>query len=144
MTFKELINIANINKALEYLVTVYPEEKNKADIYKEIFKTLNSLKGTSAKYKIRVRMSGTGKFRHYIVVGVDKEGKAIYALDLMPWSEWVSMEIDDCTFESISDINEILAACLYEMTFFGFSENDIENYKEKLNKIIEDINENKA
>jgi len=50
-----------------------------------------------------------------------------YAIEFSPWSEWLAMEIDNDTANNIRLTKaDIIAHCLYEMTFVGYEEEKIQ------------------
>jgi hypothetical protein len=55
----------------------------------------------------------------------DVSGDGWFALEFTPWDEWKGMEILPETLEQFSTA-EIAAHCLEEMTFAGFSQQDID------------------
>lgn len=65
-----------------------------------------------------------------------------YALEMESWEKWLDMNIETTVMAEFS-IVEIVAACLYEMTFMGFTQEKIEEKKEDLNKRIKDFKEAK-
>lgn len=75
------------------------------------------------------------------VCGLNIRNGNRYGIELCKWSDWVTMFITKGTLDRLSK-EDIVAGCLYEMTFFGFSEksvmeqlNKMENaYKEMRNK----------
>lgn len=75
------------------------------------------------------------------VTGVNTKSGVHYAIELCEWTDWLTMFITKETLDRLSK-EDIVAGCLYEMTFFGFSEksvmeqlNKMENaYKEMRNK----------
>lgn len=58
-----------------------------------------------------------------------------YALDFTPWQEWLGMDIAAETLSAYTE-TEIIAHCLWEMTFMGFTQEIIQA---KLNTIKSDI-----
>ena len=56
-----------------------------------------------------------------------------YALEFSPWSSWLAMEVDE---ESLAKCGEVdfIAHCLWEMTFFGYEEKEIEKTWKKISK----------
>ena len=44
-----------------------------------------------------------------------------YAIEFVPWIEWISMFITKKTLNILSN-DEIIIGCLYEMTWSGFTE----------------------
>jgi len=54
----------------------------------------------------------------------DEHPTQAYALDFTPWSEWLTLELDKQTLDNYSP-GQILAECLWDMTFYGFTEPEI-------------------
>jgi hypothetical protein len=52
-------------------------------------------------------------------------------LSFTPWKEWLGMEIDEVSLKNYTG-EEILCHCLWEMTFYGYNENDIQ-------KVLSDV-----
>ncbi|MCS6796219.1 MAG: hypothetical protein NZ516_09690 [Raineya sp.] len=44
-----------------------------------------------------------------------------YGLEFTKWDKWLGMDLASETIENFSDL-EIIAYCLYEMTFLGYDE----------------------
>jgi hypothetical protein len=63
-----------------------------------------------------------------------------YALDFTPWEEWLGMQIDPSTLLEFSE-SEIIAHCLWEMTFHGFEQNKIQTKVAELRSQSEAIKE---
>ena len=59
------------------------------------------------------------------VDGIDIRTKHRYGIEFCRWIEWVSMFITQETLDEFSP-EEIIASCLWEMTFFGFTEKTID------------------
>ena len=80
--------------------------------------------------------------REYLdVLGLDHIRNKKYAIEFVPWADWISMYITQETLDTLSN-EEIAAGCLYEMTFNGFSEEDITDKKNRMiNSLIEIKNE---
>ena len=63
-----------------------------------------------------------------------------YAIDFMPWPEVLGLEVDEENIKEYGADN-ILASVLYEITFFGFHEEEIEKEREKLIESIKEAEE---
>lgn len=61
-----------------------------------------------------------------------------YAIEFTPWSQWLSMIVDDESLIKCGETN-FIAQCLYEMTFFGFMEQKIKNKSNSLKKQIKGL-----
>ena len=83
-----------------------------------------------------------GKDEYPSTLGIDPRDKdgIKYGLELIPWNEVVSLFVSENTMSSLKP-EEIVAAVLYEITFYGFTEEDIKEFK---NKLEEDIDEEKS
>ena len=67
----------------------------------------------------------------------------MFSLTATPWSEWLGMEVDGATLNSMS-VADILGNCIYEMTWWGYDEETIrKNLEERFGeKNAEDAKEN--
>lgn len=57
----------------------------------------------------------------YNVSGIRDNDETIYSLVAAPWREWLGMEIEEETLLEHEPLI-VLAECVYEMTWFGYSE----------------------
>ena len=66
------------------------------------------------------------------------ESKQFYGLGLDKWENWLGMEIDKITIDSYNQI-DIIAHCIWEMTFWGFDQQTIQNtFKDDENEDTDD------
>ncbi len=56
-----------------------------------------------------------------------------YGLEFTDWAEWLDMEIEPETLSRYAEV-DIIGHCLWEMTFFGYSQEDIEKAVEELER----------
>jgi len=75
------------------------------------------------------------EYRDAYVHGWD--GEEFWALELMSWSEWLGSEIGSRP-ENFSDA-KVIAECIWEMTFCGFSAERVAECSSALSKIAEEI-----
>jgi len=65
-----------------------------------------------------------------------------YALDFTPWDRWLDMEIDEATANNVELMrSDIVALCLWEMTFHGYDEEDVQEIFEELKDRVKKIEE---
>lgn len=67
------------------------------------------------------------------VCGYTESDNQKWGLDYTPWAEWLGMEIHTDTVQNYSPA-EIVAHCLWELTWNGFTEEEINKKKEGLMK----------
>ncbi|MBI4524481.1 MAG: hypothetical protein HY695_11805 [Deltaproteobacteria bacterium] len=65
-------------------------------------------------------------------------GEVEYALEFHPWEEWLGMEIDETTQRKYT-YPEILAHCLWEMSFMGFDQERILEEKREIMRRVDEI-----
>ena len=61
-----------------------------------------------------------------------------YGIEFCPWKEWVSMYITQDSLDNFTK-EDIVAACLYEMTFFGFTDSEVQTEVKKLQESYEEM-----
>lgn len=82
-------------------------------------------------------MKNTSMFPVNPKIPKTEEEKHAQAIEFQPWREWLGMEIHPDVFRQYSDL-EIIAHSLYEMTFIGFDEKEIQDELNIIQKSIED------
>ena len=151
--FSQLLHYVNFEIVFESLLRQYPDQKENKEGYEKVFNYLLTLK--PKPHRIGDLYISVEKYEEEGDTGLDVTGVDIrypedkrpsYAIEFMPWVDWISMFIDKKTLENIP-IHLLVAACLYEMTWFGFEERDIQNMKDKMinsvKKSMEDLKEKK-
>lgn len=128
------------------LLDNYPEEDKNLSGYEAVFNHLKSIPVTGSAMAIEIKrvtddfdqedfVEVCGKVKE---VNRSQEEKAeSYALEFTPWTEWLGMAIDEGTLNSYTEA-EVIAHCLYEMTFIGFDEETIQAEMDKLKKRIDE------
>jgi len=162
MNLKELVCSTIWCDVKASLINGYPDAKRSIEGYELLFSTLSSLIPQKTNMRIfieRVFRDGideqpfvevSGKngtlnrnlsdFQH-LGKPQDSEyanSEASFALEMVPWEEWLDMEIDPASQQDYSG-SEILAHCLWEMTFFGFDQTTIRNQKEELSRRVKEL-----
>lgn len=142
ITLYQLIREVKFEDAFERLCYYFPDQKKSREGYEKAFNEL-------LKKKLHKSHNLNDLFIH--VVKDEYEGKEYldvcgkklhsdmrYGIEFCKWSEWVSMFIANETLNSLSR-EDIVAGCLWEMTFDGFSEKTVMEHKNKLFNSIEEM-----
>lgn len=103
--------------------------------YKEVFYYVTAL--SSIDSDMRIVISWETDYDDPSDVYMDVSGRRIdnedvgerYCLTLTRWSEWLGMDVDPNSLETFTK-DQILAQCLFEMTFYGFTEEEIDKTRE--------------
>lgn len=72
------------------------------------------------------------------VTGYDKAVDTHYGMMATSWKTWLGLTIAPQTLNEVSQA-EIVAHCLYEMTWFGSDEEDVDDFCDKLVKQAESL-----
>lgn len=135
MKLKELINKYEWKQIYPRMKNLYSKPKKNLKGYKGTFQ---ELKMTGAKpqgkrkilIELEPRYNQNNDNYHTHVHGITpkRRGKT-YAL-IQQFNKWLGMEVCKATLITYSEI-DIICHCLYEMTFCGFSSEDVENFMNK-------------
>ena len=123
-------NISGFKMVFEQLQTLMPAETNMRIILKEVFDEFEN-----ERYTCVSGVDGTLKREENPeIFKDDKIGnqEVSYGIEFTDWEEWLGMDIDP---ESTSNYHEtdIIAHCLWEMSFYGYTQ-------EAIKKTIDTIN----
>lgn len=66
-----------------------------------------------------------------------------YGFDLSPWEEWLALRIPQ-SLQDTMPAAEIVAHCIWEMTFYGFTQERIAETRAELDRRMCEIDEGKA
>ena len=132
------------------LLRLYPDQKSMIDEYRNVFEKLNFLEPEESDMNIVFTecdcdMDEESEIKTYVDVSGKKKEKDKnsltdgYAIEFVEWKKWLGMDLENETMNNFNEL-EIIAHCLYEMTFCGYTEEEI---KEQFNTINDSIEEYK-
>ena len=130
----ELIKEVEFNSVFTHIYNWYVSQRNCSKSYYYVFNRLLSM--TPKKHNlddlfidVSIFIEGDKEFPDVSGVNIiNKQDKKKYGLEYIRWNDWISMFIT----KDIYTKEEIVAACLYEMTFYGFDEDTIKASEEEL------------
>lgn len=132
MKLAEIFNRTSVEVVMADLIELYQIEDSLKG-YVEVYELIKGLTPTTSA--LSIRLSELTDPDDIIgecveVVGVDLEGEW-WALGYTDWAEWLAMEIEGETVRNFTD-SEIVAHCLWEMTFFGYTPAQVQEAKDEL------------
>ncbi|MBC8248049.1 MAG: hypothetical protein H8E90_00090 [Anaerolineales bacterium] len=155
MKFKELLSKYEWDDIGPVLVRLYQDQEKNLAGYRQVFETLRTIQPVETKMRLAIEdvldefageyyasVSGKdGTLMKDLIppVPVDEEAgnrEVSYGLELTDWAEWLDMEIEPETLSRYTEV-DIIGHCLWEMTFFGYSEEDIKKTVEELERARE-------
>lgn len=149
MEFQNLIKSHNWLSVELTLINLYPEQKELIDDYKKVFENLQTLDAEIDEMLIVLKEYHYENeddiyFKTYVDVSGRKLGEKnydsmtdSYAIEFIKWEKWLGMSLAPETIENFSEL-EIIAHCLFEMTFCGYEQEEIQEEFESINKTIDD------
>jgi hypothetical protein len=143
VTVGELIHSLKKDDVLAKLKDLYQGPGEDPEGYEEVWEKLKGmqLQTTTITVYISQRQSFSNSNIYIDVSGKEPSEDQLYAIEFVPWPQWLTMEITVAPeLEPMSDI-EKLAHCLYEMTWAGYSQETIADELEIINDRVEEIKE---
>jgi hypothetical protein len=162
MNLAEVIERTSWAETKASLVWHYPASEGSLAAYKAVFDTLCALQPSSTNMRIFIKRTfreGFDEAPFTEVVGIDgtlnkeledfnylNQGEDAeyanteveYALEFHPWEEWLGMEIESATHQHYA-YPEIVAHCLWEVTFMGFDQATIREEKQELQRRVDEL-----
>jgi hypothetical protein len=162
MKLKELIFTTNWRGVKSSLLRTYPHSKRSIGKFQNVFDTLLSLHPHGTKMRLFVeedvsqgegeesRVDVFGKdgtlnkdladFRHFRETASEDfaNSETSFALELVPWEKWLGMELDSSALQGYAN-PDIVAFCLWEMTFFGFDQATIQKEKQEIDRRVAEL-----
>ena len=141
--FADLLTRVDFEPVFERLISYFPDQVPSKNGYKEVFDYLKTLKprpiNNLKDLFISVDIVEEDGENYLNVSGTRVIGntRPKYGIEFTPWKDWVSMYITKETLDTLIP-EDIVAGCLYELTFFGFSEQDNQDKLEDLKNSIEE------
>ena len=130
-----MINEDDYRQVFEELHTIKPVETKMRIVMEEIFDEYDKEYYTHVSGKDGI-LNKESEPEHFKDNEIGNQ-ETSYAIEYTPWEEWLDMEIDSSSSGRYSDL-EIIAHCLWEMTFSGFDQTTI---KEKINELSRRVEE---
>ena len=126
------------------LLNLYPDQEDNISAYESIYSELKQMSEVNTDMQIVLKQcfdDETGEESYVDVSGCkESDDKDIfsesYAIEFTPWNNWLGMTIKKNTLSEFNEL-EILSHCLYEMTFVGYNEEDIQGQFSDINDDIE-------
>jgi len=130
MKFKELILKYNFQEIKTRMLVLYPDQDINIDGYEHVFNKLKVMEPVNSSMLLDIFLVSISKWNEeeYTSVSGLIEGEEIgYAIEYTKWNEWLGMELTENSLIDYSEL-DIITHCLWEMTWTGFEEEEIEEY----------------
>lgn len=134
MKLKDLISQTSWPQVAIDLVTAYPNQRKSIEGYANVYEYLWQIEPVDTETVIHIEKTKDDfepELYYDHLYGKKQEDDGVtYGLSYCPWEEWLGMEIASETMADYTEC-EIVAICLYEMTWAGFDEKTIDSFVKK-------------
>jgi hypothetical protein len=145
MKFDSLIKSYNWLSVKTTLLALYPEQIESINAYEEVFNKLQIMQPKEVAIDIILNQHYDDETFEPSCVDVsginlnatEDDITDRLAIEFCPWNDWLGMGIDKLTLKEFTEL-EIIAHCLYEMTYAGYDENEIQEEFDKIKDIQEE------
>jgi len=148
----KLYDIIKLNNWLSVelnFIKLYPEEGQRLDEYRSVYENLQNLAPEDTNMKIVLTEHDSdaddeSDIAAYVDVSGQDETKDLneygisHDIEFVEWKKWLGMGLESHTLKNFTEL-EIISHCLYDMTFIAFDESEIKEYRESLDKTIEEF-----
>ena len=139
--FYDLLRQVKFEDAYAKLVEWWPDQDNSDKAYRSVYDYLLTLKPKPHNLNdlyIEINLVEEDDSKYLDVNGVRPQSPEYgFAIEFKPWVDWVSMFVTQKTLDTF-DKETIVGACMYEMTFVGFTDCAVQ---EKYVQIFNDVEE---
>jgi hypothetical protein len=136
MTLNQLIENNTWKNVSSILIEIYPKAEKNKQVYQLVFEKLKKINPEQIDISIVITKEIDEDEEYIDVSGILKHPKSDdekypQGIEFCSWCQWLGMDINKDSFIDFSE-EEIIAHCLYEMTFISFSEEDIQKAHSRL------------
>ena len=141
MQFGQLVDKYEWTTVADTLFRLYPDQEESREGYESAFGILHGLQNTPSELVIRVE-TVVEDSEEYVAVNGKMSGDEEIGYSLMgtDWSEWLSMEVDADALAQFGEV-EVLAHCLWEMTWVGYTPDEVSDWMAGICDMAEDARE---
>ena len=125
-TFRELATRHTWEEVAPVLLRLYPNQQSSLAGYEKVLVQLRSIEPKVSDWHIVVEWAEPryDAWLYANVSGRKPDDDLNWALDFTDWAEWLGMAIATESLEMFGSV-EVLAHCLFEMAWYGFTPEDV-------------------
>ena len=141
VSFKELLQKTPFEDVMGAMVKYWPDQQRSIEGYRNVYKTMLARKSQMV-HGFRI----CGEIKKFIdgecpvMVCRHKSNPIHYSCDGFKWAEINYMDVDKETLDRMSN-EDIICGVLFEMTFNGFTEEDVEEFFDDIHQRFNEMKE---
>lgn len=137
MTYKELIDKYDDEAILIRLFELYPDMEKSSKGFEDSLTRLRQLEPAESKCTLNLEDVPEDDGESWVHV-CGREDNINYAIEFTPWNEWLGMTIEEKTLEDFTEL-DVAAHSLWEMTWFGFTEEEIQSDAQEIKDRADEV-----
>ena len=150
MKFKDLVESHNWLSIEMTLLKLYPDQERIIDEYKSVFEKLQIMESENdemlivlTEYESDSKEENESNSTYVDVSGRKPKPETnnsisdSYAIEFVKWEKWLGMDLAPETLYNFNEL-EIIAHCLFELTFCGYEQEEIQEQFDSISKTIDD------
>lgn len=122
----ELISQSSWDDVKQIIMDHFTNNENMIVGFNQVYEELNRLDPIDNNESLVISLEYHKEEDGYSVTGLKPQDIEKYALDFAPWEEWLGYTVSQKDLELHGE-TMVIAHCLWEMTFDGFSQEEIKN-----------------
>ena len=141
--FSDLLREVDFDNVYKRLVKWFPDQTDRLEQFRSVYEDLIERKPGIHHlddFFIEVTEWKDGSCSTLDISGKKPNGKIRYGIEFYPWDDWVSMFITQDTLDKLSK-EDIVAGCLYEMTYFGWTDEMVMERKRRMTMEFKEMKE---
>jgi len=146
MNLKEIIKSTKWDAVRKAFLRNYPDQLKSIDGYEMVYKKLKSKTPTISNMELfccrgEPILKGDKPFHEvYGIDGTKREDGELerFSLSFTSWSKWLGSSLSESTLSNYTK-EEIIAHCLFDMTFYGFFESKMKSARQELDNSVKDL-----
>lgn len=127
-TLKQAVLQTDWLAVADALHRLYPEHFEYMALYQAAYSELNHTEPTTTGLWIKIGQYEPNSVLPFYIVGFYGDCPKGYCIKFIPWSDWLGIDLNTEVSKQFN-LAEILAICLNEMCWAGFSADDVARFK---------------
>jgi len=128
MILKECLLQTNWSAVNADLCRLFPEFVEYMASYQAAYEELDRTKPEVGNTRITIGRFEPNSVLPFYIVGFNGECPKGYCLKFIPWQRWLGLHIDPSLHDQYQH-SEIVAICLYDMSWAGFRSDEVESFR---------------
>jgi hypothetical protein len=148
--FQTLVMTTEWGDLQDALIRLYPDQEKNIYGYEDVYYELLTLERVDNDMFIHISFTEEEWGSWFEVHGRNgsmnehhPDLEQTFALEFTPWEEWLDMDVHYMTMEKYANV-DILAHCMYELTRCGFTQGQIKEQLDELDRRIKSIEDGTA